>query len=389
MGVLFESGYSLPSGDQPTTHARIAHSSNWFEGGAIAASTTATGFFADAPDNSLTYEKWSPTALPATWETEFDPVLSGVELVTNGGFVTDSDWTKGDGWSIGSGVASCDGTQTGSTDLTQTLAITIGRTYKITYDLTVSAGFINRVRLGGEDDGTDRTVSGSYTSIIIPTTTGFLQFRADPDFIGTIDNVSVQEILPVDYCAIAGHTMGTNGNTLQVQYDSTGGGVWVDVINIAITDDEPIFCIFEPKTFQKWRIRISGGTAPEVAVIRFGTALQMERPIYGGHTPINMNRKTTVRSTKSELGQWLGRTKIRNMLSGEFQWSNLTSDFVRANIPAFIQAIETEPFFVAWRPATFTDVNYCWTMENPTGPPHVGPRDLMSFGVSVEALGYE
>lgn len=269
MGVLFESGYSLPSGDHPVTHARIAHSSNWFAGGVIAASTTAAGFFADAPDNSLTYEKWSPTALPATWETD----------------------------------------------------------------------------LG-----------------------------------------SAKEI---DYCAIAGHTLGTNGNTLQVQYDSTGGGVWIDVINTAITDDEPIFCIFEPETFQKWRIRISGGFEPEIAVIRFGAALQMERPIYGGHTPINMNRKTTVRSTKSELGQWLGRTKIRNMLSGEFQWNNLTSDFVRANIDTFIQAIETEPFFVAWRPATFTDVNYCWTMENPSGPTHAGPRDLMPFSVNVEALGYE
>lgn len=269
MGVLFESGYSLPGGDEPTTHARIAHSGNWNAGGTISASTTAAGFFADAPDNSLTFEKWAPSALPATWEIDLGSALE------------------------------------------------------------------------------------------------------------------------IDYCAIAGHNMGTNGNTLQVQYDSTGGGVWVDVINAAITDDEHIFAIFEPKTFQKWRIRISGGTAPSIAVIRFGKALQMERAMYAGHTPLKTNRKTTIRSTKSELGQWLGRTKIRNMLTGNFEWDNLTSDFVRANIGLFIRSIETEPFFIAWRPATFTDVEYCWTMSNPDGPTNTGPRDLASFSVEVEALGFE
>ena len=269
MGVLFESGYSLPGSDKPTTHARIAHSANWNAGGTITASTTATGYFADAPDNSMTYEKWSPSALPATWQNDLGSALE------------------------------------------------------------------------------------------------------------------------CDYCCIAGHSMGTNGNTLQVQYDSTGGGVWVDVINTAITSDEPIYCIFEPETYQKWRGLISNGTAPEIAVIRFGLSLQMERPIYQGHTPINMNRKTTVRSTKSELGQWLGRSRIRSDLTGSFQWSNLTSAWARANIYPLIKAVEVEPFFIAWRPGTFTDVQYCWTTDNPEGPPNAGSRDLVSFGMNVEALGYE
>ncbi len=267
MGVIFETGYSLPGSDEPTTHARIAHSANWQSGGTIAASTTATGFFADAPDNSLTYEKWQPSALPATWENDF-----------------------------------------GSANIT-------------------------------------------------------------------------------DYCCIAGHTLGTNGNTLQVQYHN--GSTWVDIINEAIADDEPIFCIFEPLTRQRFRINISNGTAPSVAVVRFGSALQMQRAIYGGVTPIKMNRNTTVRSTKSELGQWLGRTKIRNNLSGSFAWSHLTASWVRTNIEPFIQAVEQEPFFIAWRPATFTDVSYCWTNQNPKGPSHSGPVDLMSFDINVEALGYE
>lgn len=267
MGVIFETGYTLPGSDEPTTHARIAHSGNWQGGGTIAASTTATGFFADAPDNSLTYEKWQPSALPATWENDF-----------------------------------------GSANIT-------------------------------------------------------------------------------DYCAIAGHTLGTNGNTLQVQYYN--GSVWVDIINELIEDDEPIFCIFEPLTRQRFRIRISNGTAPTISVVRFGSALQMQSPIYRGISPLNMNRKTKVRSTQSESGQWLGRTKIRNSLSGSFDWSHLTDAWVRANIDPFIKAIEDEPFFIAWRPATFTDVHYCWTTQNPRAPRYSGPLDFMTFDVNVEALGYE
>ena len=71
MGVIFQSGYTLPGGDEPLTHARIAHSGTWVTQGVITASTTATGYYASAPDNSLTYEKWSPTALPADWENDF------------------------------------------------------------------------------------------------------------------------------------------------------------------------------------------------------------------------------------------------------------------------------------------------------------------------------
>ena len=33
----------------------------------------------------------------------------GAELVTNGDFATDSDWTKGTGWTISGGIANCDG----------------------------------------------------------------------------------------------------------------------------------------------------------------------------------------------------------------------------------------------------------------------------------------
>ena len=272
MSVIFEAGYILPGADLPLKHARMAHSGNWHTDGTITSSTEATGFTDDAADNSLTYERWKPSALPGTWDND----LGSAKLV--------------------------------------------------------------------------------------------------------------------NYCCIAVHTMGTNGNTLQVQYDSTGGGSWVDVINQLVANDSPIFAIFEPETRQKWRIRISGGTAPELGVIKFGAALQFHRPFFSGFNPTRMNRRTTTTGNISEGGEFLGRSKIRTSLASEYSWSNLPHAWVRANLDGLtglIQSVETEPFFLAWRPGVEQDCDFGWTMGPVDPPSFSGPKDLMSFGFGAEVYGYE
>ncbi len=82
--------------------------------------------------------------------------LYGSELVTNGDFATDSNWTKGIGWSIANGSASCDGTQTANSTLVQqngilgvSLDLVVGRTYKMELNIVVSSGFITNIELGG------------------------------------------------------------------------------------------------------------------------------------------------------------------------------------------------------------------------------------------------
>ena len=62
---------------------------------------------------------------------------TGPDLVTNGNFATDSDWTKGTGWSISDGVA----THTGGTpQYLQQDILTVGVTYEITVEVTVADG---------------------------------------------------------------------------------------------------------------------------------------------------------------------------------------------------------------------------------------------------------
>ena len=268
MTLILQTGYTLPGGDQPLTHARIAHSRNWRSGGTAVASSTATGFFANAPLNTLTYEKWKPTSATGSWE-----------------------------YNHGSAAA-------------------------------------------------------------------------------------------VDYCCIGGHTLGSSGSTIAIQY--WNGSAWVAVSpSTAVPDDSAIFSIFAPITAQRWRVNITAGTsAPEIAVIKFGTALQMERPIYGGHTPIMLARQTVMKMNESETGEYLGMSKWRTYLQSSFAWQNLTAAWVRSNWQTMQRAVETEPFFIAWRPASFGEVAYGRAMGVPI-PSNSGTRDLMSVELQMRALSYD
>lgn len=266
MTVIFEASYTLPGSDEPLTHARIAHSNNWLSGGTATASTTDADYFEDGPLDTMTYEKWKPTSLTATWQ----------------------------------------------------------------YSHTASVS--------------------------------------------------------ADYCVIGAHDMGTQGNTLTVQYFS---GSWLDACPAtAITDNSPIMVIFEPKTAQNWRISISGGTVPLIGVVKFGTAMQMPRPLYGGHSPLDFGRATVMRANNSSTGEFLGRTKLRSMLDTSFQWSNIPRSYITSNWKNFQKAIETEPFFIAWRPTTFGEVGLCYVEQSPR-PTAQGVRDLHEVELQVKARGYD
>ena len=112
------------------------------------------------------------------------------ELVANGGFDIDANWTKGTGWSIGSGVATkVAGTQSSLSSLSFQNAV-IGRTYACTYTLTISAGAIQPFI--GAAVGAARTVSGTFTDYITATAVAGYGIFGNNLFAGTIDNVSVR-----------------------------------------------------------------------------------------------------------------------------------------------------------------------------------------------------
>lgn len=127
-----------------------------------------------------------------------DPAASaipGAELVTNGTFASDTNWTKETGWSISGGAASKTSGTAGS--LYQGAAAMVqGRTYQIDFTVSgYSAGTLTPFCRG--TGGTGVTANGTYSQRIIAGADSVyvINFFAGATFVGSIDNISVREIV--------------------------------------------------------------------------------------------------------------------------------------------------------------------------------------------------
>ena len=121
----------------------------------------------------------------------------GAEEVTNGDFATDSDWTKGTGWTISGGSANSDGANSFSS-LSQASVLTIGKRYKLIVDINLTSGQL-RIQEGGTILET-YTTTGANTAIyyFIATATNITFKTSVTPFNGSIDNVSVKEYTAAD-----------------------------------------------------------------------------------------------------------------------------------------------------------------------------------------------
>ena len=146
----------------------------------------------------------TPTAYAEDYLYSIKPAeYLGAELTTNGGFDTDSDWTKGGGWTITGGEANAN--NIGSSYLFQTISnLVVGKTYSVTYTITsyttgdVVSGIGNL--LGSR--GTTRNAAGTYTDIITfdtNTSNKYFGVFANNNFTGKIDNISIKEFVNADF----------------------------------------------------------------------------------------------------------------------------------------------------------------------------------------------
>jgi hypothetical protein len=116
----------------------------------------------------------------------------GPELVTNGGFDTDTDWTKGTGVTISGGVASVTSLAAFSDFVrNDTSTYTTGTFYEVSVDITAytsgSIGFLW--------PATTSFFSGVRThKFVVAATDSRIRLRTGDTFTGTIDNISVKEL---------------------------------------------------------------------------------------------------------------------------------------------------------------------------------------------------
>ena len=136
----------------------------------------------------------TPTAYSnGSLNTVIPPYQVLSELVTNGTFDTDSDWSKGAGWTISNGRATSDASA--NSYLNQQV-YEIGKTYKLRFE--VLEGIIE-LRSAQYSKGTGFYSTGTYSVEVIPTTTSTHFYVFTGFGQSSIDNVSVKEVQEADF----------------------------------------------------------------------------------------------------------------------------------------------------------------------------------------------
>ena len=124
----------------------------------------------------------------------------GSELVVNGGFDTDSDWTKQTSWSISGGAANYD-FLSDAKYIRQTLlsgGFVAGKVYKINFDITSGTAYMNVSSNGGGLISLNTYSVGSYSIQVTASASGsdlLIYGRNTSGTAFSIDNVSVKEYL--------------------------------------------------------------------------------------------------------------------------------------------------------------------------------------------------
>lgn len=218
----------------------------------------------------------------------------------------------------------------------------------------------------------------------------------------TIDTGSTNNI---DYIGIAKHNLKDRNIVLSV---STNGADYAEHITFSLTSNDAAMLIFESVNTRYVKLDISSSAEStieadfttqsyyldefatnyvQISVINIGKSLEMQRMIFGGHSPSKLNTNAELRPNTSEGGAWLGRSVIRSGIPTEYSFSNLTGAWYRSNFDQFAKHAIENAFFIAWRPYGYaSECQYAWT-DKPISPNNSGPKDWLS--VSFNVVGCE
>lgn len=187
----------------------------------------------------------------------------------------------------------------------------------------------------------------------------------------------------VDYFAIAAHDL--TGETLVIKYATSIGGSLASWLSIRPVSNSPIMVLMPTITMAEIEISGTLTTAREIGVVHVGKALQMQRPIYGGHSPIDLNAKVDYQSVMSDSGQFLGRNIVRKGSDTNFNWKHLDPDWYRQRFQPFVESAKTKPFFIKWRPDLYDVAAYGYTNGDLSPSNMGGGHNLMQVAMQVRA----
>jgi len=162
--------------------------------------------------------------------TALRPISYGDELVTNGTFDSDSDWTKVNGATVSGGTGNV--ASAINSEIYQTISTTVGKVYSVTATISGSNSATEGRLEVGYGTGSDHWVilnrhvgglTGTITEIFVATNTSTVVGlrNAYANYTYSIDNISVREVLfdqPNAPLTLFNHPT----NVPRIEYDADG-----------------------------------------------------------------------------------------------------------------------------------------------------------------------
>ena len=205
-------------------------------------------------------------------------------------------------------------------------------------------------------------------------------------------NIFLQTAQPIDFIAIAGHNFGDMAVApfMNIWTASTVAGALSYKGVFTVNGNEAKMIVLSAAvTAIRVQILFSFTGNPtnhggRLGVVSIGKTLEMQRGIYGGHAPALLNDKTDFYSAPDSSGQVLGRTITRGQHDGNFSWKHITPSWYRSDFLPFVESAKKMPFFIMWRPDTYTDeVIYGMTTDDISATNMAGGVRLIEVGFKM------
>ena len=191
----------------------------------------------------------------------------------------------------------------------------------------------------------------------------------------------------MDSVAICAHNVG--GSTIETDYTATLGGSFSEFAPDK-TSSSANTAIMVHRTsgsvsVRELKIRFSTGAGDfYVGYIMAGVALQMQRPFFGGHTPITDATVTKFYDSLTESGNIIGRSKRSQGQETTADFKNIDDGWYRNYFQGFKESALTLPYAFAWNLLEYPDdVGLCYT-DSDISAPYVGTRALRSISFTLK-----
>jgi len=191
----------------------------------------------------------------------------------------------------------------------------------------------------------------------------------------------------VDSLGVFNHNLFTGACTIEVR-GSTDNFVASDVLVSTYTPSANTNFIrtFASASYRYWRVRITGTTAPTLAIVAIGVSLPLEIGVPFGFDPL---QRTVFGSTNiSEQGLPLGKSVLFEQWSQSINLGFVTNTWLRNTfLPAWKAHLRGNPFLFAFDNTTYPTEIYLVESEGNLNTPTVAPDySGLSFSVKGVAL---